>query len=152
MKYLFLIIVFMFIGSCACPECVNIPENIRVAYVNEDGENLLVTNQVRPLKAKFCNTNTNLKFITNTIVVDNSGEKTHLEFVSEKINENCKSRQCCILIKFEDNSPDTLLYKLLKTSSKCCTSYSVSTFDYNGIDYLGKQDDITGAYVITKKD
>lgn len=148
MKYLIFVLAF-FIASCNCPECDNISEPVRIIFLNSNGENLLSNNSITPTKAMFCD-GIELPFGIKNYVVYGSTEKYHIEFANEQLHENCQDQQCCILIEFSSGEIDTLSYRIQENSSRCCTSYSVSEFKYNGIDYLGKTENTIGAYEVIK--
>ena len=145
-----ILLFVLFIASCACPECFNFPEPVRIIYVNNNGENLLSTGAVNPQSAVFCNSSLNIPFEIKDYVIKGSKEKTHLEFANELLQDKCVNNECCLIIKFKQMRTDTLIYQIKKATTKCCTSYPVKKFIYNGIDLLGNTENSIGAYIVTK--
>jgi hypothetical protein len=141
----------LYISSCGCPECFNISEPVRIIYLNENGDNLLANRTVNPQSTVFCNSSLDISFGIKDYIVNGSPESYHLEFANELLQEKCESKECCIIIEFKDAKPDTLIYQIKRTNTKCCTSFPVSKFKYNGINLLGKTENLIGAYVITKR-
>ena len=153
MKTIFKIVVLflvLYIYSCGCPECFNISEPVRIIYVNKDGDNLLSSGTVNPQSAFFCNSSLNIPFEIKDYVIKGTKEKTHIEFSSELLHEKCQDKECCIIIKFKQMKPDTLIYQIKKETTKCCTSYPVKKFIYNGIDLLNHTENTIDAYLVTK--
>lgn len=152
MNKIILLGMYLLISSCGkCPECFDISAPIRIIYIDNNGNNLIADDSVKPVKVYLQNSNTEIPFGIKDYVVNNSKEKYHIEFANEMIHERCLNNLCTILIEFEQQSTqDTLIYSIKESKSDCCTTYNVSKFTYNNIDYVGKEENTIGAYEILK--
>jgi len=148
--HLFILSYLMSLNSCGCPECFNISEPVRIIYLDEKGDNLLANKSINPQSAVFCDSSLVIPFKIKDYVIKDSKEKVHLEFANELLQDNCVGNDCCIIIRYKNIKPDTLIYRIKKESIRCCTSYAVVKFQYNGKDLLGKTENTIGAYVIIK--
>jgi len=147
-------IIFLFIcliSSCGCPECETFPEPLRFVYVDEEGNNLLETNELEVVSILNSTSGQSVEFAEKDFVVKDSKEKTHIEILSEVFYDGLINSEEVFYIKFANDQTDTLWYGIQEVEGDCCSSYRDSKFTYNSHDLTGNQESTIGAYQIVKK-
>jgi hypothetical protein len=144
-------IVFLFIcliSSCNCPECETFPEPLRIVFMDNDGNNLLETDELAVTSILNSATGRAIEFAEKDFVVKNSKEKMHVEILSEQFYDELINSEGTFYINFDNGQSDTLLYGIDEVEGKCCSSYRDLKFIYNSDDLTGVQENTIGAYQI----
>ena len=145
--FIAIISLLIFVSCNSCPECFNISGPVRIIYLDNNGNNLLEQGSLEVVSVHFCN-GQDIPFAVKNYVVQGSQEKYHIELANEELHEQCQNTTCCLNLNFVIGKVDTLYYRIRELNDDCCTTFNVSEFTYNNINYLGKEENTIGAYEI----
>jgi len=153
-KLYFYFICFIAFLSCEDdrPACTSLLQPVRIIYLDESGStNLLAKGSLTISNIYFEESGDSLPYELIDFVIPGSPEKFHLDLVGDELYDMCYEQNCNILFEFEEFTKlDTLNFEIYTQLSGSCRTDFARTFTYNGIDYLGQQENTIGAYEILK--